>query len=227
MTTSSSSDWKPVWVAPSCSVRKETTRSTSGTGLLPMSLVSSPGSRFECTATPAATPLGSAWRVLSPSCAEIVIKGGDGPRDRFESGWGLEAAVIDVDRGFAKARSWAWSERFRLASIEDADGEHGNDLIIGNEAANVFSAGWGIDLVEGRGGNDTIDGGAGPTGSTAATATTSSEAATGTTSSTAAMVSMTSTVVTAPTRASTGKPPSRANYRERLQRPGASLQAGE
>ena len=74
----------------------------------------------------------------------------------------MEAAVIDLHRGFAKARSWAWSERFRLASIEDADGEHGNDLIIGNEAANVFSAGWGIDVVEGRGGMILIDGGPGP-----------------------------------------------------------------
>ncbi|MGJ7515260.1 Ig-like domain-containing protein [Pseudomonas baetica] len=45
--------------------------------------------------------------------------------------------------------------------IENAIGGGGNDMILGNEVANILMGGGGNDLLEGRGGNDTLDGGLG------------------------------------------------------------------
>ena len=82
--------------------------------------------------------------------------------------------LIDLERGVARVKHWPWSERFRLAGIEDTHGGNGKDLIIGNDAANTLSAGDGRDGSMERGGNDMLCGHAatGCTGSTAVTATT-------------------------------------------------------
>jgi Ca2+-binding RTX toxin-like protein len=45
--------------------------------------------------------------------------------------------------------------------IENASGGSGNDVLLGNAAANVLSGGAGNDVLEGRGGNDKLDGGTG------------------------------------------------------------------
>jgi hypothetical protein len=48
-----------------------------------------------------------------------------------------------------------------VSNFENATGGSGNDVIIGNNLANVLSGGGGNDIVVGNGGNDTITGGAG------------------------------------------------------------------
>ena len=59
---------------------------------------------------------------MNRSCAEVIIKGGPGLHDRFDSGSIEEPTLIDLERGVAKVKHWPWSERFRLAGIEDTHG---------------------------------------------------------------------------------------------------------
>ena len=46
-------------------------------------------------------------------------------------------------------------------TIENAVGSTGNDMIVGNDVANVLRGGAGDDVLQGNGGNDTLDGGDG------------------------------------------------------------------
>jgi hypothetical protein len=63
---------------------------------------------------------------------------------------------IHVDLG-AGGTNGAAGERDRLSDIENVDGGHGNDVIVGDGAANALSGGAGDDTVLGRGGNDHLD----------------------------------------------------------------------
>jgi Ca2+-binding RTX toxin-like protein len=96
------------------------------------------------------------------SCAEIIIKGGVGEGDSFRSGSTSDPMLIDLERGIAKVRHWTWPERFLLASIENATGGDGDDMIIGNGDANILRSERGEDELRGRGGDDTLDGDDGP-----------------------------------------------------------------
>src|SRR5206468_1198013 len=46
-------------------------------------------------------------------------------------------------------------------TIENATSDAGNDTLIGNDVANILSAGAGTDTLTGNGGDDTLDGGTG------------------------------------------------------------------
>jgi hypothetical protein len=89
------------------------------------------------------------------SCFDLVIKGGVGEGDRFYSHVNANT-MIDLGRGIAKARYWAWSDRLLLTSIENASGGPRNDIIIGNEAANLLHGVRGRDEIHGNGGSDTL-----------------------------------------------------------------------
>jgi Ca2+-binding RTX toxin-like protein len=60
-----------------------------------------------------------------------------------------------------KANDGAAGERDLLLSIEGIIGGRGNDIIVGDDNANLLNGGPGNDLIRGRGGNDTLIGGKG------------------------------------------------------------------
>jgi len=90
---------------------------------------------------------------------EIVADAGN---DTIDGGSGEDALVfnsvqspitVNLQAGFAVS---AETGRDQLKNIEDVIGGDGNDVITGNDAANVLFGGLGDDIVRGGGGNDTI-----------------------------------------------------------------------
>lgn len=96
-------------------------------------------------------------------------EGGDdeldpGPgRDRVEGGPGLDTLILSgpgaVSLADGEAETFAGStrpEKDRLSSIEAVRGSAGDDIIIGDEAANILHGGRGDDLLDGEEGDDTL-----------------------------------------------------------------------
>lgn len=106
--------------------------------------------------------------VLVAAIFNETFEGGSG-RDRVEfftdSGLeGLSYSVhLDLVRGIAEV--WAddarTRERLLLSSIEEVRGSTGDDVLLGDDRANVLRGFSGDDVVDGRGGTDRVYGGAG------------------------------------------------------------------
>ncbi|MGH2755563.1 MAG: calcium-binding protein [Actinomycetota bacterium] len=102
----------------------------------------------------------------------IEARGGSYPlsdpdqQNHFDGGTGIDTVEyrffphwielhVNLTEGFARG-----SGEETLVGIENVLAEaHGDDVLIGNEVANILTSSWGDDVVEGRGGDDVLDGG--------------------------------------------------------------------
>jgi Ca2+-binding RTX toxin-like protein len=95
--------------------------------------------------------------------------GDGGGNDTLDGSAQTADLTLFLDDGYwsyagAKAETITARGQFTInigTTIENALGGSGNDIIIGNEAANSISGGAGNDILRGGGGNDRLDGGAG------------------------------------------------------------------
>ena len=117
---------------------------------------------------------------LIGSYGDDTLDGGAGT-DSMDGGDGSDTVLytanttsvkVDLTAGLASFPGFNWPSE-KLTSIENAITGSGNDILIGNTAANAFSGGAGNDAFDGAGGTDSFDGGAGSDTVLYTTATTS------------------------------------------------------
>lgn len=87
------------------------------------------------------------------------INGGKG-RDEVSYSGSNARVIVSLAQG-AAPQSGGHAEGDVLRSIESVTGSAFDDIITGNNAANVLKGGAGNDLLDGKGGRDTIEGGEG------------------------------------------------------------------
>ncbi|MEM8570905.1 MAG: calcium-binding protein [Pseudomonadota bacterium] len=84
----------------------------------------------------------------------------DALASRYEWQTNFDADVlVNLAKGIARGAD-GYTGRSTLADVENVEilGGWGDDTIIGSEADNIIDAGWGANLIRGRGGDDTIYG---------------------------------------------------------------------